>query len=224
MDNVQLMYNTQLLHDAYLASTQELVRQVLRNASAYQWDIQGFGMLRTRLGKDLRLNIWDSTLAVPDVSLIHSHPWDFSSIICWGSLTNCVYDLATEESIEAAMLVNPCTTYRRYNQYSIKPGAEGGLLTEPVPVWLGVEELRTYSTGEAYAMQAPQIHHSAYQDGTVTLNYRRRVGEDEALVFELERKPWVSAKPRPATPEEVAEFVTAATMCHLTSFGKSINA
>lgn len=203
-------------------AAKHLARQAIRNPGAHTWDIQGFGMLRTRLSEHLRLNIWDSEHAVPDVSLIHTHPWNFSSVVCWGRLTNHVYNSSEEADIEEVVKRNPNVLHRRYDRYTIKPGPGGGLLSEAHSVWLGEVYLQSFGAGQSYHMSAEQIHRSGYTDGTVTLNYRERVGKDEAYVYELSGKPWVSAEPRLATPEEVGAFMTKAAARYYGDFGEAI--
>src|ERR1039458_5729288 len=71
-----------------------LVRHTLDDVNV--WTVQGFGFLRTYFGppdapKRFRLNLWDSHFTVPDVSIIHDHPWHFTSIVIAGQLFNNRY-------------------------------------------------------------------------------------------------------------------------------------
>ena len=59
----------------------EIVKQVMENPFNYEWELQGFGMLRTYIDKDTRLQIWLKDFIVPGVTDIHTHPWDFESFI-----------------------------------------------------------------------------------------------------------------------------------------------
>ena len=67
-----------------------VVKTMLMYPHAFEWSVQGFGMLRAYFDKDkvYRLNIWDHDLAVPNVSVIHDHPWSFTSWIINGEATN----------------------------------------------------------------------------------------------------------------------------------------
>ena len=62
------------------------------------WTVQGFGFLRTYFGppnapKMYRLNLWDHHFTVPNVSTIHDHPWDFTSVIVAGEFANQRYNI-----------------------------------------------------------------------------------------------------------------------------------
>jgi hypothetical protein len=61
-----------------------------------KWTVQGFGMIRTYIpgpvyDKQFRLNVWDSRLRVPNVSVMHDHPWDMTSWIISGLMINTRY-------------------------------------------------------------------------------------------------------------------------------------
>ena len=185
-----------------------MVRNILENElgciAAAQlsriWSVQGFGMLRTFFDKDKRwcLNIWDAALAMPNVSTIHDHPWSFDSWIISGEFVN-----------------------QRFIQYNyngelfeyavIKTGEGGGPDGERGKTYLRAEPAERYLRGNKYHQDATEIHLSAYEDGTVTLNDRTRVGDDEhAHVFWPAGQEWVDAIPRPATETEVLSTVQKA--------------
>ena len=63
-------------------------KHVMENPLEYSWELQGFGMLRTYIDKDTRLQIWLKEFIVPNVTDIHTHPWDFESYIFQGEITN----------------------------------------------------------------------------------------------------------------------------------------
>lgn len=168
---------------------QALVLSVLTKADAYEWSVQGFGMMRTYLDphKRYRLNIWDSSLAVPDVSIIHDHPWDFHSWVISGAFRNQRYAVGRGE---------------QYKCMIIEPGDQGGPRGEAETILLQKCGLETYGPGDEYSQRAYEVHASYYDDGTVTLNDRTNRGEDIARVCWLEGG-WVDAKPRVATPAEI---------------------
>ena len=92
------------------------VRSILEHADAYAWSIQGFGMLRCYLTKEVRLHVWDSSFAVRCVSTIHDHPWDFTSLIVSGAVKQYRF---TE--------VHPRTGAPEYRRQVIRCGTDGGL-------------------------------------------------------------------------------------------------
>lgn len=156
----------------------------------HDWSIQGFGMLRLHLPGDCRLNVWNSRYRVLDVSLMHTHPWNFESLVVNGTVNNRRY-LQDEDG-------------DLYNSARIKPGPGGGVLQIEHAQRLLARPFERITTGGSYSQLAHEIHSSHPEDGTVTLNARERVGEDVALVFWPATGKWVSAEPRRATREEVA--------------------
>jgi hypothetical protein len=153
------------------------------------WSLQGFGMLRLYLTKELRLHIWDSRFAVDNVSLLHDHPWDFESLIISGGLTNYRYNFAAGSG---------------YLYSVIQCGAGGCAKTEPAPCALTERSIENLGPTEIYRQIADEIHKSVPDDGTITLIERTfKADTEHARVFWPEGEKWVSAEPRPATPEEV---------------------
>jgi hypothetical protein len=68
-----------------------LARTILEHATDFQWSIQGFGMLRLYLAPDVRLHVWSESHQVPNVSLIHDHPWHFTSHVLSRKIANVRY-------------------------------------------------------------------------------------------------------------------------------------
>lgn len=176
---------------------QELVFFLLRNAAKFKWSLQGFGMLRLHLPGGLRLNVWDSRYRVKDVSVMHTHPWFFTSLIVSGNLLNTRY---VEMDHGAA----------RYHFATIKPGQGGGLMRDLGLISLVPKQPERYCEGMEYRQEPDEIHVSSPEDGCITLNYRIRTGEDVATVYWPYGTSWVSAEPKTATPEEVEEICGAA--------------
>lgn len=178
-----------------------LVERVLRNYFDYEWTAQGFGMIRTYLGpkgreKQIRLNVWDSRVAVPGVSTIHDHPWDFSSLIVAGVFTNLRY---TERNRPP---------FPTHDFMVIKTGVEGDNSDTARRkrtvhcIYLMPGGPETYTTGDVYHQHAHEIHESLPLDGTVTIN--ERIGDTgQARVFWAHGTSWVDAKPRVSPAEEV---------------------
>ncbi len=172
-----------------------LVKAILEKAPAYKWSLQGFGMLRLHLADDFRLNVWDSRFRVQNVSLMHTHPWNFTSLIVAGKLRNDRFV--------------PYIGGTEFNHALIKPGPGGGIREDKGIVVLRQQAHEFYSEGVTYQQAWSEIHISSPEDGTVTLNQRRRVGDDIAYVFWPKGEQWVSAEPRAATAEEVQDITGA---------------
>lgn len=170
-----------------------LVRSILEQWKSYQWTTQGFGFVRTKIQNVGRIHVWDSRLAVPLVSTIHTHPWALRSTILSGELINQRFlELKPEHP-------NPCAL--KYVRQSIATGEGGGLLGEPADVRLGSDAPEVYGAGETYEQKPEEIHRTIAQDGTVTL-LERQQGEplEQALVYWPRGTDWVSAEPKSSEP------------------------
>lgn len=162
-------------------------------AGVYDWSVQGLGMMRLYLSPTHRLHVWHNSLVVLGVTQIHDHPWDFVSTTVAGRLLNTRY-------VEA-----PVETGVSHMRATILCGQGACVRSEPrrarlVPV--ATEEL---TPGSRYSQKAAELHRTAFDDGTVTLIERTftRVDVDHATVFWPVGQHFVSAEPRPATPDEV---------------------
>jgi hypothetical protein len=170
------------------------VRAILSHAAAFEWTVQGFGMMRMYFdeNKQHRLNVWHSGLSVPNVSIIHDHPWRFQSWVISGRVVNRRYGFRFDADFRGI----------KHKFMVIEPGEQGGPRTEPQDAWLIPRGPEMYAVGNTYSQLANEVHSSHPLDGTVTINDRRDRGPDIARVFWL-HGDWVDAKPRPATQEEV---------------------
>jgi hypothetical protein len=183
-----------------------LVRKILVWPERSQWTVQGFGFLRTYFGpalapKRFRLNLWDSRFTVPNVSTIHDHPWDLTSLIIAGEMVNQRY-------LPRDIRSGPRPTFGPTHEFTtIKTGEGGGLEKSPGQYCkLDKYPMETYRPGDSYAQHAEEVHETIFKDGTVTLN--ERVGDTEhARVFWPFGTAWVDAMPRPATEDEVSDAV-----------------
>lgn len=173
-----------------------------------KWTIQGFGMMRCYIGDQAtRLNVWHSAFKTKDVSTIHTHPWHFNSLVVKGGLVNERFIPYTSD--EAAINNRELENLPSFYGTSMKPGMGGGLTKSPQLFRLRSRGLETLNAGEVYSQQAHEVHESRPADGTVTLNHRYRLQNDEAWVFWPEEDGpggWVSAEPRLATRSEI-EFI-----------------
>jgi len=177
--------------------TTTLLEYILKNAAPEDWSVQGFGMLRLYLTREIRLHIWCNKFMVPGASMIHDHPWDFESHILVGQLTNTVFKETNKGGT---------TMYSGV----ILTGEGAKVLGTPKLVSMTTDSVRVYHPGDVYHQYMNEVHSTKHMDGTVTVVYRKnRQTTDQgdlALSYwssELGPDGWVSAAPRQATMEEV---------------------
>lgn len=188
--------------DQATADALRLAPKVLETWSQHVWTAMGFGMVRTYLddAKRWRLNIWDDRLRVPEVSEIHDHPWDFTSYVCCGRISNVRFDRT----------YGPGACALPYQHVQIETG-EGGGPTGPVDTaWLTPSRPEIYMPGESYRQAKKEIHITKAVRGTVTLNDRSPPTPEHTAHIFWPRGPWVNAEPRHATQDEVYNAVCAA--------------
>jgi len=171
-----------------------LVRNILAHAHDYPWTLQEFGLLGLRLDdqREYRLHVW-----APDrwseSPVIHDHPFDFTSRVLAGEMTNSRY------------VVDPSgLTYLR-ERYM--PPNEDVRTTDLVQLAGTVE---TYREGDEYAQLAHELHDSHQLPGTVTVIRRTFRDVGELTVCRPEGAPWVSGTARPATVQEVTAITSMA--------------
>lgn len=175
------------------AALKTIARAILSKASAYEWSLQGMGMLRLHLPDNYRLHVWDSRYRVPNVSMIHDHlQWGLHSTVIAGRLSNRRYD----ESANGAP----------YMFAILKPGYGCFFKSDPQDTRLSELPVDHYSEGECYSQEPSEIHQTDAKDGTVTLMHKTPTRDDSERVFWPTGTYWVSAEPRPATPDEVADI------------------
>jgi len=174
-----------------------LVRAILEKHESYQWTVQGFGMLRTKIADIGRIHIWDSRLATPLVSTMHTHPWPLKSTVISGELINQRFNEHKAGSL-------------KYMRAVIKCGEGGGLAGEPpTEVRLISMPPETYLAGSTYEQRPNEIHRSIPQDGTVTLMERPQ-GMEDAMVYWPIGTQWVSAEPQPIEGWKLQQAVSYA--------------
>lgn len=173
----------------------QLVQKILENPSGHKWTLQGLGMLRLYLSKEIRLHIWDSRYKVQNVSTIHDHPWEFDSLIVAGHLENVRF-VEDEQGDPFAFSTLKC-------------GAGNCERSPAQSIRLKKGPAETYIEGDSYTQKREEIHDSIPEDGTVTIITRRftSADEDHARVF-WPSGEWVSAEPREATLMEIFEITS----------------
>jgi hypothetical protein len=180
------------------------VQQILRNWTTHEWQVQGFGMLRTYLDGpgEPRLQIWDQRVAVWGDWTIHDHPWDFTSRIICGTLFNQRFEKSTE--LDPLPIWHQDPSERLYKGTLLVPGPEGGNTGEPFDIWLTPQPTEVYSSGDEYSQKYWELHKTRYDQGTITMIERDRVKEsDTALACYSESVGQTFYRPRPATPDEI---------------------
>lgn len=169
------------------------------------WQYQGLGMIRVYLSPEKRLHVWYPPAAVPNVSTIHTHPWDFDSLVLSGQLLN------TRLSCAPGVTPLAGAEWVPFNRATIQCGPGGGIRTAPDAVMLYQHGPELYEVGDHYCQKAEEIHHTSPTPGAVTLVTRRfREDKDLAFVYYPKGEEWVSAEPRPATTAEIDIFCDAA--------------
>lgn len=178
----------------HIKPLQLLTMAILDRADAYHWSIQGFGVLRLYVRDLGRIHIWDSTQRFTNTSMIHTHSWDLSSTIVAGWLVNKLY-------VEDDILGVP------YNRVHLLTGYDSKLLADPEPVRLFEKSHYTYHPGDSYAQHRNEIHETDAADGTVSVMLRKEDVDGEADVYWRQGAEWGTAKPRPATQDEVRKAI-----------------
>lgn len=170
-----------------------LAQWILTNALKFEWSLQGMGMLRLHLPGNYRLHIWDSRYRTLNVSMVHDHlQWGLHSTIVAGRLVNRRYVEADDGE--------------PYNFATLKPGYGCYFKHDPKPCSLTELGPDTYTAGQSYSQAPAEIHETDAEDGTVTLMRKTPTDDESARVFWATGEEWVSAEPRHATAEEVADI------------------
>lgn len=182
----------------------EIVKQVMENPFNYEWELQGFGMLRTYIDKNTRLQIWLKDFIVPDVTDIHTHPWDFQSFIYQGQITNFIFkEYALEDQVSGEWFQS--------DRCLILTGVTA-FVKEKTPIILKPLDKVGYSRGDIYFHGKDVPHRIDFIDGTITILTKSNIHEDSlAYSYVQNGGEWVSAAPRLATKEEIIPFIDAAS-------------
>lgn len=189
-----------LIKHGNITITRAITMRLLTLAPQLEWSLQGLGMLRCYLSPDTRLHIWSGDDKVKDASTLHTHPWDFDSLVVAGRVVN-------QRFKETALGGGGAVSMERQ---MIRCGEGGGLHSEPSKIQLMPQPPEIVTAGYGYSQEAAEIHESRPDDGTITI-INRRVPEaghpDFANVYWPEGEEWGSAEPRPATASEVQRIV-----------------
>lgn len=174
--------------------TKALVFTLLRHAEDFPWRMQDIGLMALRLDdrREFRLHVWDPSSSVGDPP-IHDHPYDFTSRIIVGELTNTRYveDAAGDEHL----------------RFRYSPPDEEQRRSETVRLCAAAESL---CEGDEYGQLAHELHASGQQPGTVTLIRCSWGVTRELTVCLRDEASWRSGQARDATREEIKTFAARA--------------
>lgn len=182
-------------------SLENKISDILSNPFSYKWEVQGFGMLRTYLDKDTRLQIWLKDFIVPDVTDVHTHPWNFTSYIYQGEIINHTFTESPLGFSYRGILFDRCLILTGENAY-VKSKETVDLVS------IGHTK---YKQGQHYYHSKDVPHRIDFLDGTITILTKDTINPNSlAYSYTKMGKEWVSAAPRPATEEEILIFIEAA--------------
>jgi hypothetical protein len=133
--------------------TKAVVFTLLRHAEDFPWSMLDIGLMGLRLDerREYRLHVWNSSLNAADPP-IHDHPYNFTSAIIVGELTNTRY-LETAGGDE-------------HIRFRYSPPNEEQRRSDTVKLSAAAE---TLCEGDEYRQLAHELHASWQQPGTVTL-------------------------------------------------------
>jgi hypothetical protein len=171
-----------------------LVRTILEHAQDHSWTMQEIGLLALRLDdhREYRLHVWDPGYSDGDPP-VHDHPFDFTSRIIVGEMTNTLYE------------ENGCGIEFIRTRYS--PTDEEDRRTDTVRL----SAVRsTYTEGDQYSQLAHELHDSRQVPGTVTVIRMAFKDVSGLTVCHREESAWTSGRSRPATGDEVKRITNTA--------------
>lgn len=164
-----------------------LVFTMLRHAEDFPWRMHDIGLMGLRLDdqREYRLHVWDPSYSAGDPP-IHDHPYEFTSKIIVGELTNTRYeeDPSGDE----------------YARFRYSPSAEDQRRSDTVRL---SATATTFTEGGQYRQLAHELHASQQQSGTVTVIRCSWVEATELTVCLRDDGSWRSGQGRDATREEV---------------------
>src|SRR5688572_10511748 len=184
-----------------------LVRMIIERPGNFEWTIQGFGMLRCYLpGIDnIRMHIWDSRHRTAKVSDLHTHPWNFESLVVAGELENKRYQEAPAE-------VYPENDPHFHWKQPIHCGIGGCIVGEKQKTFLILQARNNIKEGQSYYQSYDEIHRNIPEDGTIAVVKRvvpERRSVDMAYVYWEDGEEWITAEPRAATTQEIMDITSA---------------
>jgi hypothetical protein len=174
--------------------TRALVRAILEHAEDHPWSMQEIGLLGLRLDdeREYRLHVWDpsSTQGEPP---IHDHPFDFTSTVIAGAMTNTRYE-EDPRGVE-------------YHRVRYTPPNEDDRTRDTIRL---SGTATTFAAGSQYHQLAHELHDSRQVPGTVTIIRRTFTREVSELTVCNREARWVSGRSRPAELGDVKRITATA--------------
>jgi len=171
-----------------------LVLTMLQHAEGFPWRMLDIGLMGLRLDdrREYRLHIWDPSCCLGEPP-IHDHPYDFTSTIIAGEMTNVRYeeDPAGDE----------------YVRFRYPLGAEENRRSDGVRL---SSTAITFTEGSQYRQLSGELHASWQQPGTVTLIRCSWIAVPELTVCFQDAGSWRSGQGRDATRDEMKSFAAKA--------------
>ncbi len=171
-----------------------LVLTVLQHPEDFPWRMQDIGLMGLRLDdrREHRLHVWDPTYCDGEPP-IHDHPYDFTSTVIAGEMTNTRYE---EDS-----------SGDEYVRFRYSPGSEDERRLDAVRL---SSTAYTFTEGNRYRQLAHELHASWQQPGTVTAIRCQWTETPELTVCMRDEGSWRSGHGRDATHEEIKAFTARA--------------
>jgi hypothetical protein len=171
-----------------------LVLAILQHAEDFPWRMQDIGLLGLRLDdqREHRLHLWDPTFSVWEPP-IHDHPYDFTSQIIVGELTNARYEEDPSGDEYTRFRYSRVAEHLRRSDKVRLSGAA-----------------TTFNEGGQYRQLAHELHTSCQLPGTVTAIRCSWVEVSDLTVCLGDGDPWPSGQAREATRNEIKTFAAKA--------------
>jgi len=171
-----------------------LVLMLLQHAEDFPWRMQDIGLMGLRLDnrREYRLHVWDPSYCFGE-SPIHDHPYDFTSTIVAGELTNTRYEEDSAGLEYVRVRYSPSAEDERRSD-TVRLSSTATILTE----------------GDQYRHLAHELHASWQKPGTVTAIRCSWVEARELTVCLRDGGSWHSGQSRDATREEIKGFAAKA--------------
>jgi hypothetical protein len=173
----------------------DMVNRALTFPDEFKWTQQGLGMVRTKLTRALRLHIWHPSFLVEAASKVHNHPWNFTSRILAGRLSDITF---TYQDLAPQMVVNV-----------IECGANAHVKDTFIG-HIAVDQIRSYKKGDCYSMFKEEFHSTSIGiTGCLSLIDRDLSSweNDDAEVLTYPNEEWVSAAPVDLSPERIRQIL-----------------
>lgn len=183
------------------------IGNILADPLGRDWSLQGLGMLRLYLTEDKseRLHVWSDLAKYDNVSELHTHPWDMTSLVVAGSVAQYRYVVFSHEFDK----------YPSHMEQKILCGEGGGLCGAPRTVLLREMYPEVYVAGQTYRQKWWEVHRTQPENGAVTIIKRDFTEDpDHAFVYWPWGEEWVTAEPRPATEDEIIRITNNALVRH----------